>query len=89
MDLEKLKELFSGIAVVIDDEINDPEANINKIIRQIECANIPVLKYLSLPEEDIVGHFQNPSFLLLDWKLQKLEKIAYLMDFRKKMQRTT
>ena len=80
MDLEKLKELFSGIAVVIDDEINDPEANINKIIRQIESANIPVLKYLSLPEEDIVGHFQNPSFLLLDWKLQKLEKEISIPD---------
>ena len=74
MDMDKLKELFSGIAVVIDDEIKVPEANINKIIKQIESANIPVLKYPSLPEKDIVSHFQNLSFLLLDWRLEKIEK---------------
>ena len=42
-----------------------------KIIDQIEAAKIPVIKYTSLPEGDIVGHFQNLSFLLLDWKLIK------------------
>lgn len=66
-----LEELFSGVAVVIDDEVNDPSANINKIISQIESAHIPVLKYTSLPEDSIVSHFQNLSFLLLDWRLIK------------------
>ena len=66
-----MEELFSGVAVVIDDEVNDSSANINKIISQIEAAKIPVLKYTSLPEGDIVGHFQNLSFLLLDWRLIK------------------
>ncbi len=66
-----MEELFSGVAVVIDDEVNDSSANINKIISQIEAAKIPVLKYTSLPDGDIVGHFQNLSFLLLDWKLIK------------------
>jgi len=66
-----IEELFSGVAVVIDDEVNDSRANINKIIAQIEAAKIPVLKYTSLPEGDVVGHFQNLSFLLLDWRLIK------------------
>lgn len=66
-----MEELFSGIAVVIDDEVNDSSANINKIITQIESAKIPVLKYTSLPEGDIVNHFHNLSFLLLDWRLIK------------------
>ncbi len=66
-----IEELFSGVAVVIDDEVNDSSANINKIIAQIEEAKIPVLKYTSLPEGDIVSHFQNLSFLLLDWRLIK------------------
>ncbi len=66
-----IKKLFQGIAVVIDDEINDNKANINKIVTQIEAEKIPVLKYTSLPEQDIVDHFQNLSFLLLDWKLLK------------------
>lgn len=68
MNMEKL---FSGVAVIIDDEVNDSSANINKIIAQIEAAKIPVLKYTALPEGDIVGHFQNLSFLLLDWRLIK------------------
>lgn len=66
-----MEVLFSGVAVVIDDEVNDSSANINKIIAQIEAAKIPVLKYTSLPEGEIVGHFQNLSFLLLDWRLIK------------------
>ena len=68
MNIEKL---FSGVAVVIDDEVNDSSSNINKIVAQIESAKIPVLKYTSLPEDDIVSHFQNLSFLLLDWRLIK------------------
>lgn len=71
-----IKELFKGVAVVIDDEIDDYDANINRIIEQIELAKIPVLKYPSLPEENVIDHFQNLSFLLLDWKLIKSEKIA-------------
>ncbi len=66
-----IDELFYGVAVVIDDEINDSSANINIIINQIELANIPILKYTSLPEDSIVDHFQNLSFLLLDWRLIK------------------
>ena len=66
-----MEDLFCGVAVVIDDEVNDSSANINKIVAQIESAKIPVLKYTSLPEDGIVDHFQNLSFLLLDWKLIK------------------
>lgn len=73
MDMKKLEDLFSGVAVVIDDEIDDPQANINGIIKQIESAKIPMLKYPSLPE-DFVSHFQSLSFLLLDWRLSEIEK---------------
>lgn len=66
-----MKALFNGVAVVIDDEVNDPSANINCIINQIESENIPVLRYTSLPEDNVVSHFQNLSFLLLDWRLIK------------------
>ena len=66
-----MKELFNGIAVVIDDEIDDAKANINSIVRQIEQENIPVLKFKELPEENSLKHFQSISFLLLDWNLSK------------------
>jgi len=65
--------MFNGVAVVIDDEVMDSDANISRIVSQIDSANIPVLKYSSLPERDIVGHFKNLSFLLLDWRLLKGE----------------
>lgn len=67
------KGLFNGIAVAIDDEVNEPDANIATIINQIESSGIPVLKYTALPEnfKDVVSHFQNLSFLLLDWRLIK------------------
>ena len=71
-----MKDLFSGIAVVIDDEINDSNANIGNIVKQIESANIPILKYTSLPSEEVIRHFQNLSFLLLDWRLIKEEVTA-------------
>ena len=66
-----MKNLFNGIAVVIDDEINDPKANIGNIVKQIESAGIPILKYTKLPSERVIRHFHNLSFLLLDWRLIK------------------
>lgn len=64
-------DLFNGVAVVIDDEVNDKSANITKIVKQIDAANIPVLRYTSLPKDSIINNFQNLSFLLLDWRLIK------------------
>ena len=68
-----MKDLFSGIAVIIDDEVNKKSANISNIINQIESANIPILKYITIPPEEEIRHFQNLSFLLLDWRLIKGE----------------
>ena len=68
-----MEELFSGVAVVIDDEVNNSSANITNIVNQIESKSIPVLKYTSLPGDSIINHFQNLSFLLLDWRLIKDE----------------
>lgn len=60
--------MFSGIAVVIDDEIDNEKANINNLIRQIENGNMPCLKYKELPTDNL-DHFEGISFLLLDWQL--------------------
>ena len=68
-----LKELFSGIAIIIDDEVNKPKANIANIIKQVENQNIPVLKYDAIPSDEVVNHFKDLSFLLLDWRLIKDE----------------
>lgn len=62
-------DLFSGIAIVIDDEIGDKKANINDLISQIKKHNVPYLTYTELPSPSITKHFDGISFLLLDWYL--------------------
>jgi hypothetical protein len=66
-----INELFKGVAVVIDDQVNDPKANIQKVLEQIISLHIPVVKYTNIPNEDDVSHFQSLSFVFLDWQLVK------------------
>jgi hypothetical protein len=68
------KQLFpiNGIAVVIDDDIDKPNANINDLIIQIESKNIPCVKYKELPDLEIIDHLQGVSIIILDWKLNPL-----------------
>lgn len=66
-----IDKLMSGIGVVIDDaliEDGDETDDIYKIIEQFEEKNIPIIKYVRLPDESI-QHFKNVSFILLDWNL--------------------
>ena len=73
--LMDIAELFKGVAVIIDDEIDNEKANIQKIIRQIEQKNIPYLTYDELPSDDVVSSLNNLSFLLLDWQLVKKDDL--------------
>ena len=78
------KELFNGMAVVIDDDLEpidddlEPEykdsksedyLKIKNIVDQIESERIPVVTYSYLPDSFDAKNFRNISFLLLDWKL--------------------
>ena len=64
-----VKELFKGIAVVIDDEIRDSDSSIYNILNQLKTESIPYVEYDSLPDERIIENLHNVSFVLLDWKL--------------------
>ena len=64
-----IKELFKGVAVVIDDEVNKSDTLIYRITENFEQEGIPLIKYEYLPTEDNIKHFQNISFILLDWQL--------------------
>jgi hypothetical protein len=68
-----IKELFSGVAIIIDDKINDEkgEDNISQISKKLEENHIPLLKYESLPNNSEIKQFKNISFILLDWELKK------------------
>lgn len=65
----EVADLFSGIAVLIDDQIGEKEANISDVVRQIEEKKMPCVFYKELPDVNAICHFTGVSFLILDWKL--------------------
>ncbi len=60
-------ELFQGIAVIIDDEINNPESTISRIREFIQNKNIPVAVFNEIPRQEIVPALSDVSFIILDW----------------------
>mgnify|MGYP000852066597 FL=1 len=64
MDVGKL---FQGIAVIFDDEINNPTSTISTIKEIIQCKNIPVAVYNEMPRQEIIPSLSNASFVILDW----------------------
>ncbi len=68
-----IQQLISGVGIVIDDQINNENANIQEIVKQLEEINMPLVKYAELPTIEVANHFKNISFLILDWKLNSSE----------------
>ena len=66
--MSDVEELFKGIAVIIDDEVNNNESPIFKIRELIEKRNIPVLTYTEVPEVEIIEALSNVAFIVLDWE---------------------
>lgn len=60
--------LFQGIAVIFDDEINNPESTISRIKESIQSKNIPVAAYNEPPRPGIIPSLSNASFVILDWE---------------------
>lgn len=63
-----VKKLMAGVAVIIDDEIDNEKANINGIVSQIEANHFPCLKYNHPPSVDIIQNLKDVSFIVLDWQ---------------------
>ena len=64
MDVEKL---FNGIAVIIDNEIEEKTSDIYKIKELIEAKNIPVAVFSEIPQLDVIPALASASFVILDW----------------------
>ena len=62
-----VKSLFCGIAVIIDDEIDDPGSSINQIKNILAESNIPVLTFNRIPSEEIIPSLSSASLIILDW----------------------
>lgn len=68
-----INELFSGVAVVIDNNIHNAESGdqIIQIVKKLEEYHIPLLKYENIPDIEIIKQFNNINFILLDWDLNE------------------
>ena len=64
MNIEKL---FSGIAVIIDNEINDRSSSIYRIKELIEKKSIPVLTFPEIPSQEVIPALSGAAFVILDW----------------------
>lgn len=78
-------QLFSGICVVIDEAINANEKvpnGIQKIYQSLESKHFPILKYESIPDNEIISNWHSISFVILDWNLSGLHPIpqATILD---------
>ncbi len=77
-----VKKLLSGVAVIIDDKINDKDGGdkIIQIKQKLKNENIPFIEYEDIPGADIIQNFINISFVLLDWELFQKPEPGILID---------
>ena len=70
----KKENLFKGIGMVVDDQVNSGEDKaIDGIVKYLENDNhLPLVKYEDLPDNIEPICFSSLSFLLLDWELNTL-----------------
>ena len=66
-----IKKLFSGIAIIIDDNIKKEDSGdkILEIRDQLKENHISLLEYKDIPDDSEIPNFKNISFILLDWEL--------------------
>lgn len=62
-------KLFHGIAVVIDDEINEPTSEIAIIRAHIEKGGCPVVASETIPERGGLAGYRGASFFVVDWNM--------------------
>lgn len=65
-----MRDLLNGIAVIIDDEIDNENASINELINQIRHEKIPCYTTRELPPIETIKHLGCASFIILDWRLK-------------------
>jgi len=51
--------------------VHSADPKITNILKQVNDKNIPLMKYDSIPSEGVISHFQELSFVFLDWRLIK------------------
>lgn len=62
-------DLFHGIAVLIDDEIEDPKASVQQIKDAIKAADCHVVSLPDIPSAAAIASLREVAFFVLDWNL--------------------
>ncbi len=96
-------KLFHGIAVVIDDEIDDPKSGVGELREKIVEAGCHVVPLKALPMNESIANLREVAFVVLDWNLRGAEFAELgvqipadlrdqgekeLMDFLKQLKKT-
>lgn len=71
MNSKRTQELFKGIGVIIDNNINNANSTdrILKIKRYLDNKHFPILTYETLPSDEEIQCLHSVSFIILDWNL--------------------
>lgn len=80
MKMTDIVQLFSGICVVIDEDVNANEKTpngIQKINQSLESNHFPILKYECIPDNDTISNWHSISFVILDWNLSGIHPIPH------------
>jgi hypothetical protein len=63
--------LYTGIAVVIDDQIHEEDSEIGQIVAAIKREGGQIVEHKALPvADDSLANFEGASFFILDWQLE-------------------
>lgn len=66
---ELWNENTAGIGLVIDDELQEQNSSINKIVLDLQKHGIPLVLNNRLPETNLLNNLNSISFIILDWEL--------------------
>jgi hypothetical protein len=67
--------LLNGIALVIDDEINDKKSEISKMLSSLEKEGTFFIKTTNIPTDKARGNLSGISFIILDWDIKSEEQL--------------
>ncbi len=67
MNIDDVKKLFSGMAAIYDNDIEDKKSSISKIKNYLVKNHIPVATSNKVPSEDDIESLKKASFIILDW----------------------
>ena len=66
----EIQGLFSGVAVIIDDQVNQStDAALTAILDTIRAAGGLAIVHESLPKKSVLRNYSNVAFVMMDWDL--------------------